>query len=61
MNQVILQPPGKCVHYGQACRRRHSTVPSYDPPRHDHHPVDFPVLPAHPQPSDLVDPLRLVE
>ena len=28
-----LQPPGKCGHYGQACRTHHSTEPSYEPPR----------------------------
>ena len=29
---MLLQPPGKCGHYGQACRTHHSTEPLYDPP-----------------------------
>ena len=29
---MTLQPPGKCVHYGQACRTHSSTEPSYEPP-----------------------------
>ncbi|KAK4205939.1 fungal-specific transcription factor domain-containing protein [Rhypophila decipiens] len=59
MNQTILQPPCTCVHYGQACRTRHSTESSYENPLHHHHFVVFPGLPAHLQPSDPVDPVPL--
>jgi len=60
MNQTILQPPYTCVHYGQACRTRYSTESSYETPLHYYYFVVFPGLPAHPQPSDLVDFVPLV-
>ena len=60
LNQTLLQPPGKCGHYGQACRTHHSTEPSYDPPLHHHHPAPFLTPPPQPRPSSLVDPLHLV-
>jgi len=61
MNQTILQPPCTCVHYGQACRIRHSTESSYETPLHHHHFVVFPGLPAHLQPSNPVDPMPLIQ
>jgi len=60
MNQTILQPPCTCVHYGQACRIRHSTESSYEPPLYHYHFALFPELIALLQPSDLVDPVLLV-
>jgi len=42
MNQIILQPPYTYVHYGQACRTRHSTKSLYKTPLHHHHFIVFP-------------------
>ena len=61
MNQTILQPLCTCVHCGQACRTRHSTESSYETPLHHYHFVVFPEPTAHPQPSDLVDPVPLIQ
>lgn len=36
---MILQPLNRLVHYGQAYRKRHSTMPSYKPPLHNNHPI----------------------
>jgi len=61
MNQTILQPPYTCVHYGQAGHTRHNTEPSNETPLHHHHFIVFPKLTAHPQPSNLVNPVPLVQ
>jgi len=61
MNLTILQPPDTCVHYGQACRTGHSTESSCESPLHHHYFVVLPAPTAHPQPSDLVDLMPLVE
>jgi len=61
MNQTILQLPCTCVHYGQACHTRHNTESSYETLLYYYH---FNVLPepaTHLQPSDLVDPVPLVQ
>ncbi len=55
---MLLQPLGKCGHYGQACRTHHSTEPSYDPPLHHYHSAAFLPLPPHLQPPGLVPPGR---
>jgi hypothetical protein len=61
MNQTILQPLCTCVHYGPACRIRHSTESLYETPLHYHYFVVFPELPAYLQPSDRVNPVPLVQ
>jgi len=61
MNQTILQPPDTCVHYGQACRTGHSTESSYETPLHHHHFIVFLAPTAHPRPSNLVDPVPLIQ
>lgn len=61
MNQTILQPPYTYIHYSQACRTRHNTEASYGTPLYHYYFVVFPELTTHPQPSDLVDPVPLVQ
>ena len=61
MNQTILQLPCTYVHYGQACRTRYSTESSYETPLYYYHFVDFPGVSAPLLPSDLVDPVPLIQ
>jgi len=61
MNQTILQPPYTYVHYGQAYRIRHSIKSSYKTPLHHHHFIIFLKPTTHSQPSNLVDPVPLVQ
>ena len=61
MNQMILQPPCTYVHYSQAYRIRHSTKSSYETPLQHHYFVIFPGPTAHLQPSNLVDPIPLIQ
>jgi len=57
---MILQPPSRYGHYGQACRTRYSTEPSYEPPLHYYYPAISLVLPPHLRPSSQIDPLHLI-
>ena len=61
MNLTILQPPDRCVHYGQAYRIDHSTDSSYETPLHYHYLAAFPGLLAYPQPFNLLDPVPPVQ
>ncbi len=44
---MLLQPPGKYGHYGQAYRTYRSTEPSYDPPLNHPHLAVFLALPPY--------------
>jgi len=61
MNQIILQPLYTYVHYSQAYRILYSTESSYETPLYHYYFVVFPGPTAHPQPSNLVDPVPLVQ
>ncbi len=57
---MLLQPPSKCGHYGQAFRTHHNTEPSYEPPLHYYHLATFLTLLHYLWPPSLVHPMHLI-